>query len=264
MRQPPILTTELALQLEQHIAPNETRPPEQEGSQVARFGKTIASLERAPWPPSRVFCFNAGDLDRLTEILDFFGDINPEFILVHGGFGPEVGRALNSAGYCPHDWKQTILYGLPSAQPATMPQGITIEVATPDTVEAAAEVAAEGNEWPQQWRERAKNGVRKSIHRDHLQMFLARYEGEPAGVGELSKSRAFDNWGGLGSATVIPRFRRRGIHTALLQHRLHRAYQIGYELVVGGADFGSGSFRNQQRVGPRLGYIETVWKKLKS
>jgi hypothetical protein len=41
-------------------------------------------------------------------------------------------------------------------------------------------------------------------------------------------------------------------------------YQIGYELVVGGADFGSVSFRNQQRVGLRLGYIETVWKKLKS
>ena len=152
------------MQLEQHIAPNETQPPEQEGSQVAHFGKTIASLERAPWPPSRVFCFNVGDLDRLTEILDFFGDIDPEFMLVHGGFSPEVGQTLNSAGYCPHDWKQTILYGLPRAQPATMPQGVTIE----------------------------------------------------------------------------------------------------YELVVGGADFGSVSFRNQQRVGLRLGYIETVWKKLKS
>ncbi len=103
MRQPPMLATELTLQLEQHIAPNETQPPEQEGSLVARFGKTIASLERAPWPPSRVFCFNVGDLDSLTEILDFFGDIDPEFMLVHGGFAPEVGQALNSAGYCPHD-----------------------------------------------------------------------------------------------------------------------------------------------------------------
>ena len=33
-------------------------------------------------------------------------------------------------------------------------------------------------------------------------------------------------------------------------------------LVIGSADFGSGSFRNQQRAGLRLAYIESGWRRV--
>jgi GNAT superfamily N-acetyltransferase len=84
--------------------------------------------------------------------------------------------------------------------------------------------------------------------------------GTPAGVGELTAIGDTANWGYLGSAAVVPRFRRLGIQTALLRHRFRVAFNRAYELVTSGADFGSTSFRNQQRVGLRLAYVEATWR----
>jgi len=262
MRELPILTTELTLQLERCVGPSEPGI-DAHGSEVVRFGKTIASKKRGPWPPSSIFRFNSDDVGRLDEILGFFGDIDPLFFLVHGGYKPAVGQTLHAAGYYLHDWRQTILYGLPAPEPAPLPANVTIEEVTKDTIDVAAETTAEGNEWPALWRETAKAGVHRSIGRPHLQIFLARYKGQPAGVGSLSKCGAADNWCTLHDAAVVPRFRGRGIHTALLSHRLHIAINAGYALAISGANFGSTSFRNQQRAGLRLGYVEATWRKHK-
>lgn len=263
MRELPILTTELTLKLEESVAPMETER-EANGSEVVRFGRTIARKVMRSWPPSGVYCFGAEDVGKLDEILGFFEGIEPVFYLGHGGFSPEVGRALHGAGYCLQDWKQTILYGLPMAERAVLPEKVSIELVTEETIEVAAEVTAEGNEWPVAWRENAKKGVRRTIGEPGLKMFLARYDGEPAGVGNLTRSNGSEKWCGVAWGAVIRRFRGKGIHTALLRHRLHAAFAAGFELVVGGADFGSVSFRNQQRLGMRLGYIETAWKRLKT
>jgi GNAT superfamily N-acetyltransferase len=260
MREPPILTTELTSQLERHSAPKETSPS-QAHAEIVRFGNTIASKERETKPYGQVFCFNGDDVGRLDEILAFFGDMEARFFLGHAGFESKVGQALNSASYYIYHWKHTALYGLPADEPAMLPAGVTIELVTNDTVEVAAEITAEGRGWPEPRRESEKNDIRQSIHQEHHHLYLARYEGEPAGAGNLSRSNASDQWCGFGGGAVIPRFRGQGIHTALLQHRLHVAYQLGYELVVSRAQFGSTSFRNQQRVGLRLAYIESRWKK---
>lgn len=59
-----------------------------------------------------------------------------------------------------------------------------------------------------------------------------------------------------GTGAVRPEFRRHGVHSALIARRLALAKHAGAELVVGGASYGSASFRNQQRAGFRLAYIE--------
>jgi hypothetical protein len=261
MLEPPILTSELTLQLERHIAPAEHAVPGEDGQSVVRFGRTIASRPHGPWPPPAVYSFNSGDVDRLTDILAFFGNADPVFYLFHSGFDAKVGEALSAAGFYMHSWNQTILYGLPLTEPPTHPLGVTVEQVTANTIDIASEVAAEGNGWSPSWRNDAKEAMRQSIARPNFQLFLSRCHDQPAGVGDLSRSNASDRWCGLGNAAVIPHFRRTGVHRALLQHRMHIAYQSGYELVIGGADFGSTSFRNQQRVGLRMGLIETAWRR---
>jgi hypothetical protein len=47
---------------------------------------------------------------------------------------------------------------------------------------------------------------------------------------------------------------------ALIGHRLVAAARVGCKLVVGGARFGSASFRNQQRAGLRVAYVESGWR----
>ncbi|MFX5602888.1 hypothetical protein ABTD90_20290, partial [Acinetobacter baumannii] len=63
----------------------------------------------------------------------------------------------------------------------------------------------------------------------------------------------------LGGAAVLPGFRGRGVHSALIGARIHEAAKLECELVIGGADFGSASFRNQPRFGMRLAYVESTW-----
>ena len=88
--------------------------------------------------------------------------------------------------------------------------------------------------------------------------FLARLNGEPAAVATL---RAREGVASLGGGATIPRLRGTGCHLALVRHRLDVAYMLGCTLVIGAANFGSGSFRNQQRVGLRLAYIESGWRR---
>ena len=56
--------------------------------------------------------------------------------------------------------------------------------------------------------------------------------------------------------------RQRGVHTALLRHRLRLAAQAGAELVISGAAYGSASHRNQQRLGLQLAYVESTWARI--
>jgi GNAT superfamily N-acetyltransferase len=260
--QPPILTTELVQLMEQHFGPGPIVSP-QPGIDIARFGKTIARRVRDRWPASGVFCFNADDLGQLPEILAFFADIDPVFYLGHAGYQPAVGQALHAAGFRLDEWRQAVLYGLPISEPMAPPDGVTIEAVTLDTIEIAAEVTAEANGWDPAWREGAKGKVRRALVNPNITLYLARYHGEPAGIGDLAARHVDPRWCNLGGGAVIPRFRRKGIHTALLRHRLHAASQPrhGYKLVISGADFGSQSFRNQQRLGLRLAYMESTWKR---
>jgi GNAT superfamily N-acetyltransferase len=260
MQELPILTTDLALKIERCFAPAEMAQASADGSQVVRFGRTIASKQFGPWPPSRVFCFNGDDVDRLDEILMFFGDIRPNFFLSPGGYTRTVAGALTGAGYRLADWKQAVLYGLPLTDAPVLPTAISIEKVTATTIDDFADVTAEGNGWSEQWSEPAKEGVRRSLGRKGVTLFLAHHDGTPAGVAELTIGGGTDNFCSLNAAAVLPRFRGMGIQNALLRHRLHLAHKQGCELAVGGADFGSASFRNQQRVGMRLAYVEATWK----
>jgi len=114
---------------------------------------------------------------------------------------------------------------------------------------------AEGFEWHCAWREAAIQNVRSSFTPGQPS-FLARYEGEAAGVGSLHIQ---DGTASLTAGAVVPQFRRKGCHLALIHHRLYTAHALGCDLALGGASFNSASFRNRQRAGLRLAYIESEW-----
>jgi GNAT superfamily N-acetyltransferase len=115
----------------------------------------------------------------------------------------------------------------------------------------------EGFEMPSEWRRAAMDEARHRFSPEEHR-YLARYRGEPAAVATL---RTREGVASLGGGATIPRFRGKGCHRALVQHRLDVAYMLGCTLVIGAANFGSGSFRNQLRAGLRLAYIESGWRR---
>ena len=262
-RNVPLLTTDLAWRLERLVAPDPTAPgvlPPPDVPLVVRFGKTIAAKARLGRPSNKVFCFNHDDVGRLDEILAYYATdgLEPTFYLTPASFHHDVAAALAAAGFYQAELQQAIMYGVPSRELTGSPRDITIERVSVENLNEYVLTMADGFEWPAEWRDAAMESTRKGFAPNEHHAFLARYRGEPAAVATL---RIRDGVASLGGGATAPRFRRHGCHTALLRHRLDVAYLLGCSMVTSGADFGSGSFRNQLRVGLHLAYIESGWRR---
>jgi ribosomal protein S18 acetylase RimI-like enzyme len=84
-----------------------------------------------------------------------------------------------------------------------------------------------------------------------FQRYIARIDGEIAGVAALRLDAGIAQ---LCGAATLPRFRRRGVQTRLLQQRLADAREAGAELAVMTTQPGSKSQQNAHRVGFSLLY----------
>jgi hypothetical protein len=262
MPQLPVLTTELALRIERCVAPELTSPgatTDPTAPCVAQFGRTVASKSKGGWPANKVFCFGHDDIGRLNEILALYAadGLEPTFYMAPKAFTREVAAALHSVGFVQREFEQAIMYGLPAPKARPLARGVTIERVTADTAEGFVRATADGFEWDPGWREAAMETVRHSF-RPAVRHFLVRYDGAPAAVGSLGIRETFAS---LGGGAVVPAFRGRGCHLALVHHRVHLAHTMRCEFVLGGASFGSGSFRNQQRAGLRVAYVESAWSR---
>ena len=258
----PVLTTDLAQRLERLVAPELTAPgaiPSPGMPLVTQFGRTFAAKAKGGRPSNKVFCFSAVDVAHLDAILAYYAadDLEPTFYLSPVGFSAAVADALTERRFSQCEFQQAILYGVPSNQLTSPRMRITIERVSPENLDVYVRTFADGFEWPPEWRDRAMDDLRREFSTDQPR-FLARLDDEPAAVASL---RIRDGVASLGGGATIPRFRGNGCHLALLQHRLDVAYLLGCTLVMSGADFGSGSFRNQLRSGLRLAYIESGWRR---
>ncbi|MDA1264613.1 MAG: GNAT family N-acetyltransferase [Planctomycetota bacterium] len=90
-----------------------------------------------------------------------------------------------------------------------------------------------------------------------LRCYLATVAGEPKAVGGGSL-RVHDRLGQLCGAATLPGFRRRGVQTALLAHRLLEARDEGCDLATVTTQPGSTSEQNMRRFGFQLLYPRAV------
>ena len=261
-RELPLLTLDLIRRLERLVAPEPSvTPPDSSPGVVTvrQFGRTIAAKAKSGRPSNKVFCFNHDDVPKLEQILAYYAEdgLEPTFYLTPAGFTLGVAEALSAAGLAQREFAQAILYGLPSTELSSPARHITIERVTAENLAVYLETMADGFEMPREWRHLAIDDVRRNFMPDDMR-FLARLNGEPAAVATL---RTREGVASLGGGATIPRLRGNGCHLALVRHRLDIAYMLGCTLVMGGANFGSGSFRNQLRAGLRFAYIESGWRK---
>lgn len=87
----------------------------------------------------------------------------------------------------------------------------------------------------------------------HVTSFVARFEGAVAGAGQMSPMQPV---AGLFAAGVLPAFRRRGIHQALIYARLDHAREQGCEVAVVESGPGGPTERNGRRAGMAMAYAK--------
>jgi GNAT superfamily N-acetyltransferase len=99
------------------------------------------------------------------------------------------------------------------------------------------------------------------FHLPRSRTYLAEIDGQPVGGGLLSE---YDGYAALAAASVLPDFRRLGVHAALIRTRLQDARELGCDIAGYFCEPGSASQRNAERHGFRLMYTKAVMKQART
>jgi Acetyltransferase (GNAT) family len=142
---------------------------------------------------------------------------------------------------------------IPTPAPPPAPS-VTVETVTADTLEIFLDCHCRG--WAIPEPESFKNNVRGWAKEPDWKLYLARFNGRPAGTAVLSMHRTT---GYCADAACDPVFRRHGVHAALLHRRLDDAGAVGAEVVCSMAHVASTSHRNMVRAGFTLAYTKSIW-----
>lgn len=88
--------------------------------------------------------------------------------------------------------------------------------------------------------------------------FWAEYNGKEAATGCMAWHRGVAT---LFGTSTLPNFRNKGVHTALVAHRLHIATSMGCTLARVMVQMGSASQRTMERLGFCMAYMRLQWEK---
>lgn len=187
--------------------------------------------------------------EQLDEVEAFFNERSaPARVMLCPLADASLLALLQRRGYRLDEFQQMFAMRLPPDFAPVIPAGVTVVQLAPDLLEEWIDVSgAEEDGSPPSAESRAiarPNGASGIL-------FRASVEGQPVGGAALY----MDGDGAtLGGAGVLPAFRKRGIHSALIQARLHAAAQLGARIVSFGCEPGSASGRNAARNGFWLAY----------
>jgi ribosomal protein S18 acetylase RimI-like enzyme len=226
-------------------------------------GVTALMARKIPVPTfNRVVGLRDGHEALFAELDDWYAEQAVEYRVdvAPGDLTPVLAEALARRNFVQSGF-HTSLYGLPDGTDASF-RGIAItQVDSSPAMEEFLDVYLAGWSIPEVHREGAKINMRGWLGRPAWLLLLASIDGTPAAAAKLY---LHDGIGYFADAATHPDFRRRGLQSALLRHRGRLAKSSGAELLYSGAEFGSSSHRNMERLGLRVLHTRAIWTKGKS
>lgn len=230
------------------------RPGNPLGAGVRRYGEALAT--RAP--PfgehlfNRAFGFTDETLDAAAEVADWYaeGGVRGAFEIVPGLPSAALLQMLHARGYRHTGFHANF------AGPADLPQrrsaGVEVRRLIDETdLEAFSDAYHLGWNTTQ-----FRVPMRPWLTAPGWSLYLGLCDGQPAGAAILSLANG-DAY--LQDSAVDPKWRRRGVHRALLDARCADAAAAGCAVVFSGADYLSASARNMLRKGLALLFTKAIW-----
>jgi GNAT superfamily N-acetyltransferase len=267
----PVVNRELAEQLQQaeigfftsRIASIGERQGNPMGVEIRHFDSATAYyIKEMPWPLfNAVKGITAEHLEMLEEIVDYYRSRQRSFQIEidPSGSSPILLKKMAELGLHQHGF-QSVLYGLPSAQPVQLPENVTvIEVMDEEHFDTYAEVHCLASGMSLDAKGHFINNNIGLLHRAGWKLFLSYYEDQAAAVAAM---HIHGKIASCALAATLPDFRRRGLQSALLQKRMDEAHVAGCELVSGQAAYASSSQHNMERAGMRIAWTRALWSPL--
>jgi GNAT superfamily N-acetyltransferase len=224
------------------------------GAGVRRSGNAYAFMMREI--PSPYFNLVMGVDETSLDAFDGFADwYRAEQVPLRADIAPHQASPAVFAALTRHGLGQTGFYtGLYGPPVAHSPDSV-VRVSPADADEFA-DVYVSGFGFHADYRDAMADSLTVLADRPHTQFFRAMIGDQVAGVGLLFVT---DRVGYLNLGTTLPRFRRHGVHGALVRARISAAHAAGCELVVGQATVNGGGQRTMERCGLRVAYTKAVW-----
>ena len=178
----------------------------------------------------------------------------PAQIVVAPFIDPSLMKLVGERGYRITEFNSVLVCRLADLRPSPFPDHIRIERVTAATAHRWAEVLCEGfaefGPFPTDLFE-------PYALLPHGLNYLAFVDGEPAG-GAAGAFYPEHRLAAIFGAATLPKFRNRGVQTALTSTRLLAARDAGCEIGMVCTQPGSGSQRNAERNGFRVAYTKVV------
>ncbi|MGH2490153.1 MAG: GNAT family N-acetyltransferase [Candidatus Limnocylindria bacterium] len=170
-------------------------------------------------------------------------------------------RLLERRGYAPEEGTEEHIYCYDRRRLPTVRaiDGLTLERVRPEGATEYARIAFQSFTERGPWfRGIVEALVRRRARGRALSAFLGRVDGVAAATGMLFDVRPV---AGLGNASVLPRFRGRGIQSAMIVHRMRAGWERGLRIFFGQTQ-NPASAHNLEDLGWRLLYTEVDWVRL--
>ena len=222
------------------------RPGNPRDAQVRRYGEAIA-LRAPPFGEgffNRAYGFNDENLDDACDAIEWYAekDVPAVFEVLPGVPSDELMALLARRGYRQVGFHAT--FAGPAELPRKPSPGVEVR-----PVATEAELVWFADMYQVGWARTGRIPVEPWLTAPGWSLYLGLCDSEPAGAAVLYV------WNGIGylaDSAVDPKWRRRGVHRALLDARCADAVALGCTEIYSSADYLSASSRNMLRKGLSL------------
>ena len=229
------------------------------GIQFRAIGTTAIALMAQHFPNphfNRVAGLRGGQQAEIEPLVGWYREhgIKPRFEILPRADDGDLCRELARLGFYPSEFHTSLIREAGPIAPAE--DGVEVErVTSAEAMEAFLDAYVAGRQIQGDF-DQFKRNVRPWLVQRGWSLFLARVDGRPAATALLFIE---DGAGYLADACCDPRYRRRGLHLALLARRIKECRAAGVGFICGGAAFLSTSHRNMERAGLRVQFNRSTW-----
>ncbi|KON87712.1 acetyltransferase [Sporosarcina globispora] len=230
------------------------------GVEIQRIGQTTAFFaNNIPGPSfNLVKGFNEADAEVLDQIVDFYlgKGIPIRLEITPSNGSTDLLKMLHQKGFYQCDFHTTLFAEPSDLMDLPIHPGIEICRMQRKDFDLFGEIYTKGFGMPGFLSQGIADNNEILYDNKNWVFYLASINNEPAGIGVIFMEEGV---GHLAAAAVLPSFRKKGVHSALIQARIYQAINSQCELITGQASFGSASQNNMEKAGLKIGYTKAIW-----
>lgn len=231
------------------------------GIEIGHFDGAFAfSIKGIPGPSFNVVKGNSLQSEQTVQnILDFYKEkgIPVRFEIAPQYINAEIIQKLHHAVLYQSDFHTTLYSVMKDEAPSECKNSnFAIRAINEKEFNIFGELYVEGFHMPPFLVDSVAENNKVLYDKPGWTFYIATLNNEDVGIGSMF---VHNNTAILAASAVKPNARNKGIHQALIQHRMNEALQKNCKHLIGHAKFTSISQNNMERCGMTIAYTKSIW-----